>query len=163
MRYLTRDWRCTGQSLVCVSTLVLTLTALETGCKKNEPAPNSTPTTVPGPPSAEPKRVQVTKVELGNALGDDKRVKSPATSFSKKDTIFASVVTEGGSAPSELSAKWTFHDGQLVNETKRSIAPSALAVTEFSIQKADGWPSGEYKVEISLDGKPVDTKTFSVQ
>lgn len=82
-------------------------------------------------------------------------MKAPTTSFSTKDTIFASVVTEGaGAAPAEMGAKWTFQDGQVVNETKRAIAASAVAVTEFSIQKPNGWPPGEYKVEISLDGKP---------
>jgi hypothetical protein len=133
------------------------------GCKKKEPEPGTVPGTVPANAPLAEKKIQVTKVELGNELGDDKRVKAPATSFSSKDTIFASVVTEGIGAPAELGAKWTFQDGQVVNETKRAVAPSALAVTEFSIQKPDGWPAGEYKVEISLDGKPVDTKAFKIQ
>lgn len=133
------------------------------GCKKKEPEPGTVPGTVPANAPLAEKKITVTKVELGNELGDDKRVKTPATAFSTKDTIFASVVTEGIGAPVELGAKWTFQDGQVVNETKRSVAPSALAVTEFSIQKPDGWPTGDYKVEISLDGKTVDTKTFKIQ
>jgi riboflavin biosynthesis pyrimidine reductase len=111
--------------------------------------------------------VQVTTVELGDALGADKRVKAASTSFSPKDTIFASVVTEGGGAAAELGARWSFQDGQVVNETKRTIAPtatpSAVAVTEFSIQKPNGFPVGEYKVEISLDGKVVQTVAFKVR
>ena len=127
-------------------------------CKKDAPAG---PTTAP--PSAAPAEVRVTEVQVGNALGADKRVTAPMTAFTPKDTIFASVITEGKASAAELAARWTFQDGQLVNETKRSIAPTGTEVTEFSIQKPDGWPAGDYKVEIALNGKPVQSKTFKVQ
>jgi hypothetical protein len=128
-------------------------------CKKKEAAPP--PTTAP--PGAPAEVVRVTEVQVGNALGADKRVTAPMEAFTKKDTIFASVVTEGKASSAELAARWTFQDGQLVNETKRSIAPMGTDVTEFSIQKPDGWPAGDYKVEIALNGKPVQSKTFKVQ
>jgi hypothetical protein len=107
--------------------------------------------------------VRVTEVQIGKALGPDKRVQAPVESFSTKDVIFATVVTEGTAPSAELTARWTYQDGQVVNETKRAIAPSNKDVTEFSIQKADGWPAGQYTVAISLDGKPVESKTFRVQ
>jgi hypothetical protein len=129
------------------------------GCKKAETPP-------PAPPPAEPPAaaaVQVTEVQVGNALGPDKRVRTPMTTFSPKDVIMASVVTQGTAPSIELSARWTYQDGQVVNETKRSVAPSGTVATEFSIQKPDGWPVGAYKVEISLDGRPVQSKAFQVQ
>ncbi len=130
------------------------------GCKKEAP---------PAAPPVDPARVpaaaelKVTEVQLGSALGADKRIAQPKTAFSTKDTIFASVATEGTATATEIAAKWTFQDGQVVNETKRSIAPAGKEITEFSIQKPDGWPAGNYKVEISLNGKPADSKTFTVQ
>lgn len=146
--------------------LALAVGAGTSSCNKKQAEPSTLPT-APAPSAPVAQKIQVTTVELGNALGADKRVKAASTSFSTKDTIFASVVTEGGGTPAELAARWTFQDGQLVNETKRAIAPpatpTAVAVTEFSVQKPDGWPVGEYKVEISLDGKPVQTKVFKVQ
>ena len=131
------------------------------GCKKQE-AP------VPPPPPVDPARVpaaevKVTEVQLGTALGADKRVAEAKTAFTPKDTIFASVATEGTASNAELVARWTFQDGQVVNETRRAIAPAGKEVTEFSIQKPDGWPAGTYKVEISLNGKPADSKSFTVQ
>jgi hypothetical protein len=33
---------------------------------------------------------------------------------------------------------------------------------EFHISKPDGWPPGEYQVEIMLDGRTVDTLDFEV-
>jgi hypothetical protein len=153
-----------SRSVIVVVALALTASF---GCRKKAteapPAPAQEPSGAQGPAPARAPNVRVTEVQLGNALGDDKRVKAPTTSFDKKDTVFASVITEGASTSTELAAKWTFQDGQVVNETKRTIAPGAMAVTEFSIQKPDGWPSGDYKLEISVDGKPVETKSFKVQ
>jgi hypothetical protein len=142
--------------------LALASVASAVGCKKKEAAPTVAPPAPSAPVNpARASTVRVTEVQLGNALGDDKRVKVPSTAFGKTDTVFASVVTEGSAPTAELSARWTYQDGQVVNETKRAIAPNAaagaVAVTEFSIQKPDGWPAGDYKVEISLDGKPVES------
>ena len=50
-----------------------------------------------------------------------------------------------------------------MNESSETIAPTGAATTAFHISKPDGWPTGNYKVEISLDGKVVATKDFSVK
>jgi hypothetical protein len=129
------------------------------GCKKEQPAQPP----IQAPPAPAATAVRVTEVQVGKALGPDKRVQTPLESFSTKDVIFATVVTEGTAPSAELTARWTYQDGQVVNETKRSIAPTAKDVTEFSIQKPDGWPVGQYTVAISLDGKTVESKSFKVQ
>jgi hypothetical protein len=134
--------------------------SLAVGCKKEQPA--APPPPIQAPPG-QVAAVRVTEVQLGKAVRADKRVETPTESFSTKDVIFASVVTEGTAPAAELTARWTYQDGQVVNETKRSIAPTAQEVTEFSIQKPEGWPAGQYTVAILLDGKPVESKTFKVQ
>jgi hypothetical protein len=48
------------------------------------------------------------------------------------------------------------HKGNKAASVKRGAA------NEFHISKPDGWPAGDYQVEISLDDKPVGTKKFSV-
>jgi hypothetical protein len=134
-----------------------------TGCKKAE-APAPTPTAAPVEPTAVPApAVTVTDLSLGKSVGADKKVQTPTDRFSPKDTIFAAVST-GGSAPSSVIAvKWTFGDGQTVKEDSKTIALTGPAVTEFSIQKPTGWPKGNYKVEVTVDGKPGPSKTFTVQ
>ena len=47
--------------------------------------------------------------------------------------------------------------------SSQTIAPSGPAVTTFHISKPDGWPTGNYKVEISLNGTAVSSKDFTVQ
>ena len=137
-------------------------------CGKKEEAPpppvvTTTPAPAPTPPPAAPAGVSVASIDLGTAVGPDQKVTSPATTFGAKDTIYAAVATTGSASNATLGAKWTYQDGQTVNDSSQTIAPSGPAVTTFHISKPDGWPTGNYKVEISLDGKPVSSKDFTVQ
>ena len=119
----------------------------------------------PAPPAATPaaQGVSVTSVDLGTAVGADQKVTTPTTTFSPKDTIYAAVSTTGAASNATLGAKWTYQDGQTVNDSSQTIAPTGPAVTTFHISKPDGWPAGNYKVEITLDGNAVSSKDFSVK
>ena len=142
------------------------------GCKKNEPAADTTATTPPPattepaatPPMQEtapaPAGVTVTTVDLGNAVGADNRVTTPATSFAGTDTIHASVATDG--AGGNLTARWTFQDGQVVDTQDKTI-PAGAQVTDFSISKPDGWPAGHYKLEVMNNGMVVQTREFDIK
>lgn len=136
-------------------------------CKKTEapaPMPTAAPVESVAVPTAAPvAAVTVTDVSLGKALGPDKKVQTPTDTFSPKDTIFASVSTDGSAPSAVIAVKWTYGEGQTVKEDSKTIAPTGPAVTEFSIQKASGWPKGTYKVGVSVDGKPGPSKTFKVQ
>jgi hypothetical protein len=136
-------------------------------CGKSEPPPAQQTTAPPAaapvtPPPAAPA-VTVTTIELGKQIGTDKRVMQPITSFAPTDTIYASVVTNGSTPSATLTAKWTYQDGQVVNEATQTIAPTGPAATEFHIAKPDGWPAGTYKVEVSLNGRSTATKEFEVK
>ncbi|WNL46030.1 hypothetical protein RKE25_21895 [Dyella sp. BiH032] len=39
----------------------------------------------------------------------------------------------------------------------------SLTYGTSEISKPDGWPTGNYKVEITLNGQPAGTKEFSVK
>ena len=127
------------------------------------PAPATTPNTTPATTTPSAAAVSVTSVDLGTAVGADQKVTTPSTQFGPKDTIYAAVSTDGAASNATLAAKWTFQDGQTVNESSQTIAPTGPAVTTFHISKPDGWPTGNYKVEISLNGSPVSSKDFTVQ
>ncbi len=144
--------------------------ALSACGKKEEaaPAPAAPPVAAPAPaptapPPPAPAPVAVASVDLGNAVGPDQKVTTPSTTFAPTDTIYAAVSTTGSAANAVLNAKWSYQDGQTVNESSQTIAPNGAAVTTFHISKPDGWPAGNYKVEISLDGSPVSAKDFSVK
>ena len=140
------------------------------GCKKNDtddatantPPPAAEPAPMPTttPPPAPAASVTVTTVDLGNAVGADNRVTTPATNFAGKDTIHASVATDGNGG--NLTARWTFQDGQVVDTQDKTI-PAGPQVTDFSITKPDGWPAGHYKLEVLDNGTVVQTREFDVK
>ena len=142
------------------------------GCKKKEePAPPPSAETAPAPapaPAPMPTTASVNSVDLGNAVGADMRVTAPMTSFAPKDTIIAAVATgtsdPAASVAGKLGAKWTHVDSsQVVHEETKDITFAGDNVTDFQISKPDGWPTGKYKVEISLDGAVVQTREFEVK
>jgi hypothetical protein len=132
-----------------------------------ETAPAPVPATPP-PPAATPAAptTTVSSLVLGNALGGDGKIVSPATTFAPKDTIYAQVVTTstGGSGSASIMAKWTFGEGQPVSQSTESVSTAAgTATTTFHINKPDGWPAGKYEVQISIDGKPATNAAFDVK
>ena len=149
---------------------LLIAAALLAGCNKPEPQPTTGPTPAPAPapapaptPPPAPAGVTVTGIELGSAIGADQKVAAAKSQFAPTDTIYA-VVSTTGSAPSvALAAKWTYQDGQTVNQSAQTIAPTGPAATAFQISKPDGWPAGKYKVEITKDGVAAGSRDFEVK
>jgi hypothetical protein len=113
-------------------------------------------------PPATQGAVRVIDVDLGRALGPDKRVTDKTDSFTPNETIYASVRTEGSAPSATLKARWTFEDGQVVQESSQTIAPAGTAVTEFHVSNPSGWPKGSYKVEVFLNGTSMETESFKV-
>jgi hypothetical protein len=112
------------------------------------------------PPASGP--VTVVAVDLGRGIGYDKQVTEKAEIFKPNDTIYASIHTSGVSPSAKLGVKWTFQDGQVVDQSEQVIAPDGAAATEFHITKPDGFPAGNYKLEVFVDGSPVQTRDFKV-
>jgi hypothetical protein len=135
-------------------TALLLATALGAACSR--------PAASPPPPAGAETAVRVTDVDLGRALGSDKRVTDKTDSFTSAETIYVSVRTEGSASSATLKTRWTYETGQLVQESTRTIAPAGTAVTEFHVAKPDGWPKGSYKVEVFLNGNSVETESFKV-
>jgi hypothetical protein len=145
------------------------------GCKKNQDEAAMTPppaTTEPAPAPTTPEpapaaTASVTSVSLGNAVGADMKVATPSTTFAPKDTIYASVTTSTSdptaSIPAKLAARWSFEDGQVVNEESKDVNLSGPGDTEFHISQPNGLPAGKYKVEISMDGSVVQSRDFEVK
>ena len=140
------------------SILALTLVAALGGaCTKKSEAPGTTGTT------GTAAGVRVSQIDLGRSLNADKTIGDNTSSFKPTDTIYASIATAGSGPTTAVKARWTYQDGQVVNESTRTIAPTGDARTEFHISKPDGWPPGKYKVEVFLDGSPAGNKDFEVE
>lgn len=133
-------------------------------CKKGDTGDNAMvdvpPATsvTPAPASA----LDVDELKLGRALGADGQVAEDRDEFAPTDTIYAVAHTTGTATGATLTARWTYGDGQVVDETSQTISPTGPAMTEFHVSKASGWPAGDYKVSIMLDGRELESKDFKV-
>ena len=107
--------------------------------------------------------LKVTDVTLGRAIGSDKAISDSTANFRPNDTIYASVATEGSAVSGTLRAKWSFEDGQTVEESTRTLVPNGPERTEFHISKPNGWPAGKYKIEVFLNDQPASAKSFEVK
>jgi hypothetical protein len=143
--------------LLAVALVLVALSLIAAGCNREQAREEGDLETTIEP------TVTVTAITLGRSVGPDYRITDETSTFYPNDTIYTSVATEGISPSSTLVARWTFEDGQIVDETSRTIAPNGPEVTEFHISKPDGFPVGSYEVVILLDGQEVDRKSFSVE
>ena len=82
-------------------------------------------------------------------------------------TIFAAVATSTSdpmaTVASKLGAKWSYQDGQTVNEETVDANLTGTGVTNFKISKPDGLPKGKYKLEVMLNGAVVQSREFEVK
>ena len=131
----------------------LTLAVAVVGCKSSK--------------SATSAAVKVTDIDVGRSVAADKTIADKTETFRPGDTFYVAVKTVGSAPTATLVAHWSYEDGQRISEATQTIAPSGPAVTEFHLSRpngpADGWPTGDYKVEIVLNGVSARTEKFKVQ
>ena len=127
----------------------LLLAAVPFGCSASKPAVQT--------------GVKVNQITVGRSVTADKTIAEKTDSFRPADTFYVSVETDGSGPSATLTARWTYQDGQVVNESRQDITPKGGAtVTEFHLSKPDGWPAGGYKVEVLLNGASAGAREFKV-
>lgn len=133
-----------------------------------EAAPAITATSAiqaPASASSAPPPFAFDKLTLGDAVNANHEITEAADHFASNDkAIYASVATVGSSKGATLNAKWRYLEsrGQLVSSISQSVATDGPAITTFKVENPDLWPEGKYKVEISIDGKPVASQNFQI-
>ena len=140
--------------------LILALIAVAACGKKSEQPSTQTSS---GTIAPAPGTVQVADVTVGRGISADKHVINPTGAFATRDTIVASVHTTGSAPNTQITARWTYQDGQLVNERTETISPNGDSYTEFHISKPTGWPAGKYTLHVLVNGQEVQTKDVTVQ
>lgn len=146
-------WRAT----VLAALLLVSATA----CGKKDADEGATDTAA-GTPATPAASVTVTDVKLGKGVDSSHRVTDETDDFDPGDMIYATVMTSGASPSATVHARWTFEDGQVVDSTTQTIAPTGDAATAFHIMKPGGWPKGKYKLTVLVNGVEAKTKEFKV-
>ena len=61
-----------------------------------------------------------------------------------------------------VTVRWLLN-GQVVSEAKRDVSYTRSAATEFHLQNSGGFPEGNYRVEILINGQPAGSREFRVE
>ena len=138
---------------------VLAALVLVAACGKKQEAPKAEAPAAPAPTVEAPAPEPSATIELGRAIGSDKRVLASLDTFGTRDTIYAAVTSRNVPADAQLVATWTHESGTTVSVDTAASA----AQNEFHITKKSAWPTGKYKVNIATTGgKSLGEKEFSV-
>ena len=131
--------------------------------REEEVPPADSAAAAPAPPAP----AMVTTIETGRAIGVDKRISDTASTLAPRDTIFVSVVTSNATGSNTLKSVLTFQGGQVVDSATQVVAAptttGGTSVTEFHWVKPNGWPTGDYTVEVWLDGQSAGTRTLTIK
>ncbi len=142
--------------------IALTIASLS-GCNNDAGAPAGNPQTAkPHTMQAVIPLIDVTMIQLGNALGADGKIGKPTAIFKPTDTVYVAATTERPGHNIALKAKWTFQDDTVVKEITQTISPTDTLVTHFQIANDSGWPTGRYKLEIQVNGQTAAVTEYTV-
>ena len=106
---------------------------------------------------------RIATVTLGRAVDAEGLVREPLEAFAPTDRIHAAVVGIGSSEGLTLSARWRTADGAEIARAGQSLAPTAPTVTTFAIEQPTPWPVGDYQLEIAINDRVVETRSFQVR
>jgi len=134
--------------------------AMINACSKDTTTTDNQVSTDQQQPAAD---VSVSHIELGRNVDADKRVTEATKEFRPGETVYASVLTNGAAQNAEVMVRWTYQDGQIVDEAVQTISPTGTAATEFHITKPEGLAAGKYRVEVFVNGKSAGVEEFEVK
>lgn len=143
-------------------TAVLAATTLA-ACGKKDAAPVDTTTAASATPATAPAALSVVDIDMGRHIDADKKISDKTDDFAPTDTMYASIHTSGAATNRTIVGRWTFQDGQTVDEHSQTISPTSDAYTEFHVVKPSGWPKGKYTIHVLVDGAEVRTKDVTVK
>jgi hypothetical protein len=102
----------------------------------------------------------VKSVQLGRSINSDDSVGSITNRFKPGETVYVAALTDGPGT-STITARWYFQ-GRMMSEESKDVSYREPAATEFHVQYAGGFPPGDYRVELLVDGMPVETRNFTI-
>jgi hypothetical protein len=105
--------------------------------------------------------LQVEMLQLGRALNPDNSVSAHTTRFKPDDTVYVSLLSEQPGSGT-VTVRWLLN-GQTVSEAKRDVSYTRPAATEFHLQNSGGFPPGNYRVEVLVNGQSAGSRDFRVE
>lgn len=105
--------------------------------------------------------ITVETIQLGRSLNVDQSVASQATTFKPNETVYVSALNSAR-GHGTIAVKW-YYGSQMLSERSKQVKFQGAGATEFNISSATGFPEGDYRVEVLVDGTSVGTRNFNVR
>ncbi len=110
----------------------------------------------PPPPS-------VDGVTMATAVDSSFKATSPTTTFAPTDKFYASVQVSNVIVGTKVESRWYLGSDEITSgRTSITNDKAGSGYLSFSLSVPNGFPVGDYKVEIYLDGNLVNTTPFKV-
>jgi hypothetical protein len=106
------------------------------------------------------EKLTVSTIQIGRSANSDGSVGNHTTRFRPEDTMHASVITSGRGS-GRITVKWSYL-GRPVSEESKDVSFFDSGSTEFHIKLPGGFPPGDYRLEVLVDGMPVGERTMRV-
>lgn len=132
------------------------------GCgKKEEPKP-AVPEAVQTPPP--PPAPSIADVVFAQGFDAAWNPVNPTSTFKPAERINALVKTANAVPGSKVVATWWYvRTNQVVKSDTIALVQAGANNTQFYIERAKGWPTGQYRLDVTLNGGAPRSSTFSVE
>ncbi len=127
------------------------------GCaKKEEPKPEATPQVQPAAPA-------VAVMTLAKGVTVNWTAITPTNEFKPSDRINVSIKTENAVPGNQLLVKWIYlGTNQLVKADSVTLKEAGVNNSAFFIERAKGFPVGDYQSIAFLNGVQAKSASFKV-
>jgi hypothetical protein len=105
--------------------------------------------------------LKVRTIQVGRSLNSDDSVGTHTTTFKPNETIYVSLINDTA-GKGTVSVRWVYA-GHTVREEMKDVSYTREGATEFHMQSpSGGFPPGEYRVELQVNGQSVGARDFKV-
>jgi len=105
--------------------------------------------------------LNVVGIQTGKSLNSDHSIGTHAASFHPNDPMYVSVLSNGR-GKGTITVTWTFAGRELQKLTKK-VSYNGQAATDFRFVAADGFPVGDYMIDVIVDGKTIESRRVKVE
>jgi len=105
--------------------------------------------------------LNVVGIQTGKSLNSDHSVGTHAATFHPNDPMYVSVLNVGR-GKGTITVKWTF-GGRVLQTLTKKVSYNGQAATDFRFVAADGFPVGDYMIDVIVDGKTIESRRVKVE
>lgn len=112
----------------------------------------------------------ITNIVMAKAVDAEKKPVNPTSVFGTGTSeVFCSAKMNSAPEGTKVTGKWIYVSGELKDVTNYEIDSATLEIggtAYFSMslsRPTNGWPKGDYKLALAIDGKEAGSASFTIQ